>query len=97
MLNFAVIEGENILNTIVAESKEIAEQVTGKQCVEFTTELAEPGGTYVNEIFIPRKPFASWILNEENRWEAPIAYPEVDPNDHKHYTWDELTTSWVQV
>jgi hypothetical protein len=97
MGNFAVIDGEDVLNIILAESKEIAEQITGKQCLEFTTEQAEPGGTYVNETFIPRKPFLSWILNEENVWEAPIAYPEVDPDDLKHYTWDELTTSWVQV
>ena len=97
MLKFAVINGEDVLNTIVAESKEIAEQVTGKQCIEFTSEPAEPGGTYVNEIFITRKPFVSWILNEENVWEAPVAYPEVDPDNLQHYVWDELTISWVQV
>lgn len=38
MANFAVIENEKVLNTIVADSKAIAEEVTGKICVEFTKE-----------------------------------------------------------
>lgn len=36
MANFAVIENETVLNTIVAESKAIAEEVTEKTCVEYT-------------------------------------------------------------
>lgn len=51
MANFAVIEGENVINTIVADSKEIAEQVTGKTCIKYTNEPAEIGGTYINGIF----------------------------------------------
>lgn len=46
------------------------------------------------DAFISPKPFDSWLLNEDTcRWEAPIAYPE----DGKFYTWDEATTSWVEV
>ena len=33
MANYAVIENELIINVIVAETKEIAEQVTGKLCI----------------------------------------------------------------
>lgn len=51
MAKFAVIDGENVINTILAESKEIAEQITGKTCIEFTTESAEIGGTYINGVF----------------------------------------------
>lgn len=54
------------------------------------------GYTYdsVRDAFIPPKPFASWVLNEETcNWDAPVAYP----NDDKMYTWDEATTSWVEV
>ena len=36
MANFAVIENGKVLNTIVADSKAIAEEVTGLTCVEFT-------------------------------------------------------------
>lgn len=46
------------------------------------------------DAFIPPQPFASWTLNNETaQWEAPTPYP----NDEKRYTWDEETTSWVEV
>ena len=46
------------------------------------------------DAFIPPKPFASWVLNEDTcNWDAPVARPE----DDKFYTWDEATTSWVEV
>ena len=54
------------------------------------------GYTYDTErdAFIPPKPFASWVLDEETcRWEAPVAYP--DAAEGEFYTWDEDTTSWV--
>lgn len=40
MANFAVIENDIVTNTIVAESKAIAEEVTGKTCVEYTSSNA---------------------------------------------------------
>lgn len=96
MPNFAVLDGENVVNTILADSKAIAEEVTGKTCIEFTTERAETGGTYIGGVFIPRKPYASWVLNADNEWEAPVAYPENDPENPVSYTWDESTTSWTE-
>ena len=46
------------------------------------------------DAFIPPKPFASWLLNEEiYEWEAPTPMP----TDGKVYRWDEDTTSWVEV
>jgi hypothetical protein len=46
------------------------------------------------DAFIPPQPFASWTLNNETaQWEAPTPYP----TDDKRYTWDEVTTSWVEV
>jgi hypothetical protein len=53
------------------------------------------GSTYDEErdAFIPPKPYASWVLNEETcLWESPTPYPEGDGM----YTWDEQTTSWVE-
>jgi hypothetical protein len=97
MPNFAVLDGENVLNTIIAESKAIAEEVTGKMCIDFTTERAEAGGTYVGGVFIPRKPYPSWVLNADNTWEAPVSAPEFDPENPKNYTWNEETTSWIEV
>ena len=46
------------------------------------------------DAFIPPQPFESWTLNEETaQWEAPTPYPD----DGKHYSWDEATTSWVEI
>jgi len=54
------------------------------------------GFTYdrVKDAFIPPKPFASWVLNEDTcLWNAPVAMP----TDGKLYNWDEATTNWVEV
>ena len=47
------------------------------------------------DAFIPPKPFASWILDEGTcNWNAPTAMPV---EEGKRFTWDEPTTSWVEV
>ena len=46
------------------------------------------------DAFIPPKPFASWVLNDDTcLWDAPTPMP----TDGKPYTWDEATTSWKEV
>ena len=52
------------------------------------------------DAFIPPKPYASWLLNEDTcLWDAPVPYPTDigTPEEPKRYTWDEATTSWVLV
>lgn len=95
MANYAVLDGINVLNTIVADSKEIAEEVTGKTCILFTeNEKAQSGGTYENGTFIPPKPYPSWILNtQKNEWNAPVEAPIIEG---KSYSWNEDTLSWVE-
>ena len=54
------------------------------------------GYTYDRErdAFIPPKPYASWVLNEDTcQWDAPVAMP----TDGKLYTWDETTQAWVEI
>jgi hypothetical protein len=54
------------------------------------------GYTYNADIdaFVPPKPFASWLLNNDTaQWEAPTPMPQ----DDKMYSWDESTTSWVEI
>lgn len=48
MPNFAVLDGTNVvMNIIVAETLEIAEEVTHEECVEYTDDnLAEIGWIY---------------------------------------------------
>jgi hypothetical protein len=58
MGNFAVLDGNNkVLNIIVADSKEIAEEVTTSTCVEYFEENpAHIGLGYVDGVFeqLPR-------------------------------------------
>jgi len=54
------------------------------------------GYTYdtVRDAFIPPKAFDSWVLNEDTcHYEPPVQMP----SDGKMYSWDEATTSWVEV
>ena len=46
----------------------------------------------IRDAFIPPKPYASWLLDEQScRWNAPVAYPD----DGNKYRWDESTLAWV--
>ena len=61
--------------------------------IPFRKNYAGIGYTYDTQLdaFIPPKPFASWLLNENTaQWEAPVAMP----TDGKMYSWDEDTVSW---
>jgi hypothetical protein len=43
------------------------------------------------DAFIPKKPFNSWVLNEDTcLWNAPVAYP----TDGEIYTWNESILTW---
>jgi hypothetical protein len=62
----------------------------------FRKNYAGIGYTYDRErdAFIPPKPFASWVLNEDTcLWDAPVAMP----TDGKMYQWNEDTQAWVEV
>jgi hypothetical protein len=51
-MNFAVIENGIVVNVILCDSQEIAEQVTGKTCVEYTdANPAVIGLSYDGETF----------------------------------------------
>lgn len=44
------------------------------------------------DAFIPPKPFASWILNEQTcLWEAPVPMP----NDGLIHLWNEEQNKWI--
>lgn len=49
------------------------------------------------DAFIPPKPFASWVLNEDTcQWSAPVPYPTDvgTPEAPKRYVWNEETQQW---
>ena len=50
-----------------------------------------------NDIFIPKKPYASWTLNtSEARWQSPIGdAPDLGAEVNTHYyEWNEAGQSW---
>ena len=68
----------------------------------FRKNYAGIGYTYDadRDAFIPPKPYASWVLDENTcLWTAPTPYPEDVGTEEapKRYTWDEATTSWTLI
>ncbi len=62
----------------------------------FRKNYAGIGYTYdeARDAFIPPKPFASWLLNEEFcLWEAPAPHPA----DGGFYNWNEEIQNWEAV
>ena len=51
-----------------------------------------------NDIFINKKPYASWVLNiSEARWQSPIGdQPTIseEEQDTHYYVWNESNQSW---
>lgn len=69
------------------------------QSKAFRKNYAGLGYTYdaQRDAFIPPKPYASWVLNEQTCWwDSPVPMP-ADASAEKRYRWDEDTTSWVEV
>ena len=50
------------------------------------------------DVFIPKKPYSSWTLNEETcRWEAPTPKPELTQeqiDNNNYYVWNETNQTW---
>jgi hypothetical protein len=70
----------------------------GQRCVRTSynsnirKQYAGVGYTYDEsaDVFISPKPFASWVLNSNHDWKAPIPRPE----DGNMYLWDEDNLLW---
>jgi hypothetical protein len=46
------------------------------------------------DAFIPKKPYNSWILNEQTcNWESPITRPQ----DGNEYSWNEQIQNWELI
>jgi hypothetical protein len=62
----------------------------------FRKNYAMIGGKYYEDrdAFIPKKPFASWTLNETTcLWDPPV----VKPDDGQNYEWNETNQTWDLV
>lgn len=68
----------------------------------FRKNFAAAGYMYdaIRDAFIPPRPYASWVLDEQTcLWKAPVDMPEDAGTGEppKRYQWDEVTTSWMEV
>lgn len=109
MAHFAKVVDGIVEQVIVADTKEWCESNLGGEWVQTsynTIGNVHPEGRPLHKNyagigyhwdgtgFYAPQPFPSWSLNSDSYlWEAPVAMPE----DGKRYTWDEATTSWVEV
>ena len=62
----------------------------------FRKKYAGIGYTYNTDIdaFVPPKPFASWLLNNDTaQWEPPVPMPD----DDNKYQWNEDNIAWEIV
>jgi hypothetical protein len=47
------------------------------------------------DAFIPKKPFNSWILDEDTcLWEAPVIMPTEELETNEYYSWNESIINW---
>jgi len=110
MAHYAKIESNIVTQVIVAEQDFIDTQAGTWVQTSYNTRRGQhsQGGTPLRknyagigytydstrDAFYEPKPYLSWTLNETTcQWEPPVAYPD----DDKIYTWNENTTSWVEV
>ena len=110
MAHFAKVVDGIVEQVIVADTKEWCEAKLGGEWVQTSYNtlggVHTLGGTPLHKNyagigyswdgtgFAAPQPYPSWSLDLFSYlWQAPVAKPE----DGKPYTWDEATTSWVEV
>lgn len=103
MAHFAELDSNNrVVRVVVAESKEWCEKYLFGRWIQTSYnsairgKFAGIGFIYdeVKDVFIPPKPFDSWVLDEITcQWNPPVSYP----NDDYEYAWDESILNWVKL
>jgi len=92
-------QGEEREEIGVAFLQKLTGHATWKQTSynnQFRKRFAGIGYKYDSQYdaFIPPKPYASWIFNEDDlNWVPPTPYPD----DGGVYSWNEETTSWDSI
>ena len=113
VVNVVVIKNSEILdeNGEESEAKGIAfcETLYGGRWIQtsynsnFRKRYGGVGTTYLEDfdMFVPPKPFTSWILNTNTGdWEPPVPFPEEhgkwrpETKDYIHYDWNETEQKW---
>jgi hypothetical protein len=103
---YAVIENGLVENIIVADSLDLAIEISGKECVYISEEHKQGriiyiGCEYDGQHFIEEQPYPSWTLNSVSKiWEPPTPRPDdyetIVDSEIILYRWDEETLSWLR-
>ena len=110
VLRVIVISNDDVTDLSTESEKYVANLVgsgTWKQTSyshSFRSKYASIGDTYDanKNAFISPQPYASWTLNSDNLWQAPISIPSDHSPPEKVYVWDESayqadnSTGWVE-
>ena len=103
---YAYIKNSEVVNLVIFDdpTEELLNQFKIENNVDsiiLSDVKAYVGGVYNGVNFIPKKPFNSWIYNEEiNDWEAPLPYPiefvelEDGTLSQLGFKWDEENQDW---
>jgi hypothetical protein len=94
MKNWAKVEDGIVVNIAVGYENPggyVEYSPTG----EFRKNYAVIGGLYDSnkDIFIQPQPYASWVLDSNDDWQAPTPKPE---REGYYYIWNEESTSWEE-
>lgn len=101
MAYFAQVDkNEMVVKVIVADQEFIDSGVAGEpdsfiECWRGGGKRKHfPGRGYhyrrIDDVFVPPKPYESWILDKKWHWVAPVAIPLVG----KYFIWNEDFTRW---
>ncbi len=96
---FAEIKNNIVVRVIVATQEVINKNYTG-EWVEtkidnsIRKQYAGVGMTYnkSKDKFIHKRPYPSWILDENDDWQPPIPRPNIGIQ-----RWDESTKKWIRL
>lgn len=104
VLRVIVVNNSDILDENGVESEEIGktfcESLFGGRWIQtsynnnFRKQYAGIGFYYdeVADVFIAPQPYASWILDENYDWQAPVPRPEA--SESGFWVWDEDIINW---
>ena len=93
-------EAANYFGTYTPFSENGVKWVQTSYNNNFRKQYAGKGKTYdpLKDKFINPQPFASWSLDANDDWQAPVAYPTVTTyGDNVVYriSWDESNLRWI--
>lgn len=105
VINVIVVSNSDCGNIEFPESEEIGKAYISSLGLEgnyvqtsynsnFRRRYAEIGGLYIlsDDIFTKQQPYASWVLDEDNEWQAPIS----KPNEDGFWIWNESNQEWIR-